>query len=113
MIWIGYLLRLHLIIITLHQIYNEDKEFFQIAKQIDDTLFTHAGVSKDWLKDAIQKPLQHANLSDFDMAGILNDESIVCQRKKAEDRKLKNVTKAIVRKSLIYKSIKKIKQKNL
>lgn len=35
---------------TLHQIYNEDKEFFQIAKQIDDTLFTHAGVSKDWLK---------------------------------------------------------------
>ena len=35
---------------ALHQIYNEDKEFFQIAKQIDDTLFTHAGVSKDWLK---------------------------------------------------------------
>lgn len=35
---------------TLHQIYNEDKEFFQVAKQIDDTLFTHAGVSKDWLK---------------------------------------------------------------
>lgn len=35
---------------TLHQIYNEDKEFFQIANQIDDTLFTHAGVSKDWLK---------------------------------------------------------------
>lgn len=34
----------------IHQIYNEDKEFFQIAKQIDDTLFTHAGVSKDWLK---------------------------------------------------------------
>lgn len=34
----------------LHQIYNEDKEFFQIAKQIDDTLFTHAGVSKNWLK---------------------------------------------------------------
>lgn len=35
---------------TLHQIYNEDKEFFQIAKQIDDTLFTHAGVSTAWLK---------------------------------------------------------------
>ena len=35
---------------TLHQIYNEDKEFFQIAKQIDDTLFTHAGVSAAWLK---------------------------------------------------------------
>ena len=35
---------------TLHQIYNEDKEFFQIAKQVDDTLFTHAGISKDWLK---------------------------------------------------------------
>ena len=35
---------------TLHQIYTEDIEFFQIAKQIDDTLFTHAGVSKDWLK---------------------------------------------------------------
>ena len=34
----------------LHQIFEEDKEFFQIAKQIDDTLFTHAGVSKDWLK---------------------------------------------------------------
>lgn len=34
----------------LHQIYNEDKEFFQIAKQIDDTLFTHAGVSTAWLK---------------------------------------------------------------
>lgn len=34
----------------LHQIYTEDIEFFQIAKQIDDTLFTHAGVSKDWLK---------------------------------------------------------------
>ena len=35
---------------TLHQIYNEDKEYFQIAKQIDDTLFTHAGVSTAWLK---------------------------------------------------------------
>ena len=35
---------------TLHQIYNEDKEFFQIAKQKDDTLFTHAGVSTAWLK---------------------------------------------------------------
>ena len=35
---------------ALHQIYNEDKEFFQIAKQIDDTLFTHAGVSTAWLK---------------------------------------------------------------
>ena len=34
----------------LHQIYEEDKEFFQIAKQIDDTLFTHAGVSQGWLK---------------------------------------------------------------
>lgn len=34
----------------LHQIFEEDKEFFQIAKQIDDTLFTHAGVSKNWLK---------------------------------------------------------------
>lgn len=34
----------------LHQIYNEDKEYFQIAKQFDDTLFTHAGVSTAWLK---------------------------------------------------------------
>lgn len=34
----------------IHQIFNEDKEFFQIAKQIDDTLFTHAGVSTAWLK---------------------------------------------------------------
>lgn len=34
----------------LHQIYEEDREFFQIAKQIDDILFTHAGVSQGWLK---------------------------------------------------------------
>lgn len=34
----------------IHQIFNEDKEFFQIAKQFDDTLFTHAGVSSAWLK---------------------------------------------------------------
>lgn len=40
---------------TLHQIYNEDKEFFQIAKQIDDTLFTHAGVSKNWLSRHVLK----------------------------------------------------------
>lgn len=34
----------------LHQVFEEDIDYFQIAQQIDDTLFTHAGVSKDWLK---------------------------------------------------------------
>lgn len=34
----------------IHQIFEEDKDYFQIAKQIDDTLFTHAGVSTAWLK---------------------------------------------------------------
>lgn len=34
----------------LHDLYITDKEYFQIAKQIDDTLFTHAGVSAAWLK---------------------------------------------------------------
>ena len=34
----------------LHDFYMTDKEYFQIAKQIDDTLFTHAGVSTAWLK---------------------------------------------------------------
>ena len=34
----------------LHDLYITDKEYFQIAKQFDDTLFTHAGVSTAWLK---------------------------------------------------------------
>ena len=34
----------------LHDLYMTDKEYFQIAKQFDDTLFTHAGVSTAWLK---------------------------------------------------------------
>lgn len=34
----------------LYDLYTTDKEYFQIAKQIDDTLFTHAGVSTAWLK---------------------------------------------------------------
>ena len=34
----------------LHDLYVTDKEYFQITKQIDDTLFTHAGVSSSWLK---------------------------------------------------------------
>lgn len=33
----------------LHEIFTEDIEYFQIAKQVNDVLFTHAGVSKDWL----------------------------------------------------------------
>ena len=33
-----------------HDLYMSDKEYFQIAKQFDDTLFTHAGVSTAWLK---------------------------------------------------------------
>lgn len=34
----------------LYDLYTTDKEYFQIAKQFDDTLFTHAGVSSAWLK---------------------------------------------------------------
>lgn len=34
----------------LYDLYTTDKEYFQIAKQFDDTLFTHAGVSTAWLK---------------------------------------------------------------
>ena len=34
----------------LNDLYITDKDYFQIAKQIDDTLFTHAGVTRDWLK---------------------------------------------------------------
>ena len=34
----------------LNDLYITDKDYFQIAKQIDDTLFTHAGVSTAWLK---------------------------------------------------------------
>ena len=78
---------------------------------IDQILSKEIPISKNWLKDAIQKPLQYTNLSDFDMAGILNDESIIRQREKAEERKLKNRAKAIVKKSFAYKIIKKIKQK--
>ena len=33
-----------------HDLYMSDKEYFQMAKQFDDTLFTHAGVSTAWLK---------------------------------------------------------------
>lgn len=34
----------------LYDLYTTDKEYFQIAKQFDDALFTHAGVSTAWLK---------------------------------------------------------------
>lgn len=47
----------------IHQIFIEDKELFQIAKQIDDVLFTHAGVSKTWLeRHELSLPTQNSDL---------------------------------------------------
>lgn len=36
--------------ISIKEIYFDYIDLLQIAKQVDDCLFTHAGVSVDWLK---------------------------------------------------------------
>lgn len=55
----------------LNMIYNHDIELFQIAYQIDNHLFTHAGVSTKWVYEHDEYLIQNG-LNDSNIGEVLN-----------------------------------------
>lgn len=67
---------------TIQEIYSDYLDLLHIAKQVDDTLFTHAGVAKGWLKynnlelpdkeaDKVLNELYNASWSPFWQIGYI------------------------------------------
>lgn len=43
----------------LHKIYNDNKELFQMSYQINDTIWTHAGIHQGWYNQRFDKFAKH------------------------------------------------------
>lgn len=76
---------------------------------INDVLAIEVPKSKTWIRNALEKPLIQNTLSDFDMMSILKDEETIDIRKKAEANRIRQRIKTIIKHSLIFKIIKKIR----
>ena len=58
---------------SLYELFKTNKNLFQLAYQIDNYLWTHAGISKGWYNNSFSKYLKIANIEDLSLADQLND----------------------------------------
>jgi len=70
----GYRPEMH---IDLYEFYKENKSLFQAAYQIKNYLFTHAGVSRGWVKNTLEKDpleLKDTNVAEY-LQKLFDDRS--------------------------------------
>lgn len=57
----------------LYDIFNQNKDLFQLAYQVKNYLFTHAGVHFGWYQYTFKKAIKGLNLDDLSVADQLNE----------------------------------------
>lgn len=71
----GYRPEYHL---TLYELYQENKDLFQAAYQVDNYLFTHAGVSERWYKEVYKMSSQIEEYGYENYADLIDREFMYC-----------------------------------
>lgn len=61
---------------TIHELFNENKDLFQIACTYDNVLFTHAGITPGWIMTVFTEQYKVTSLEDlaFSLNNLLNTD---------------------------------------